>query len=104
MVLHAERAAKSQCLRLDVVFDPVVVALGTVELTAAAPCRSAAEQSEVHESSSWFGQCYQLESPLRERRGRHCARLQGCKGSCAECCLIIPVKTGIQSRSRRLDP
>src|SRR6185436_9169556 len=52
MVLHAERAAKAQSLGLDVVFDPVVVALGAVELTAASPCRGAAEQSELHELSS----------------------------------------------------
>src|SRR5688572_24766924 len=51
MVLHAERAAEAQCLGLDVVFDPVVVPLCAVELTAASPCRGAAEQSELHEPS-----------------------------------------------------
>ena len=50
MTKESGRKPDDPGLGLDVVFHPVVVALRAVELTAASLCRSAAEQSELHET------------------------------------------------------
>jgi hypothetical protein len=70
VVLDDKGAVKAERLGLDVVFDEIAKSLAAVEFGAAAPCRGAAEQTELH--CSGFLQA--INSPPRLCRRARCSK------------------------------